>query len=189
MQRTIPKLVGGIPTPSEKWWSEFVSWDDYSQLFLESHMTVSWDDYSQYIYIYVWIWKVIKFHNPFHGSSHHQPEMAQSMVQWLHFHFLEPPTGTIGGDRLSVKVCFGLAEAAGATTPIDGWFLSQPLWKIWWTYWKSVGENLYSQSMETSNMFQSTNQMAVLVGHSRFSQTWFFASPDGSVLWLGNSSN
>ena len=40
-------LIGGWAYPSEKWWSEFVSWDD--------------DIPNIYIYIDRYIWKVIKF--------------------------------------------------------------------------------------------------------------------------------
>ena len=68
------------PYPSEKWWSEFVSWDDEmsesqlgwwnSQLFLESHKI----PYINHVFPYINHIFMINQNQKFHGSSHHQPE-------------------------------------------------------------------------------------------------------------------
>ena len=62
------KLVGGWPTPSEKWWSEFVSWDDDIPNWMESHKNSCSKPPTRVnpheIPIFLWF---------SHGSSHHQP--------------------------------------------------------------------------------------------------------------------
>ena len=126
-------VVVGTPYPSEKWWSEWksVGMMKISQMWMETSSSYVPNHQAVYIYIYVICIILTIYHHDFTN-----PPTNHSWTSHLH-----PGSVSFGPHTISPsKIWPQLDPQNHSFQYLSGWWLSLPLWKIWFRqlgWWNS----------------------------------------------------